>query len=713
MKNFLLLLFVLAGMAMAQAASDKKFHNKASKEVWSTDIDIMNPSAEIPSELSDGQSAVIIGAYYGVKAEANDQQSVSRSLSTKTTCTSVNRIMVKLLDQAAVDYYSDFSYGGQTRMKRANGYVSRKIDNAFGARIFKPDGSMQEVDLSEALVETSGKKGKDVESYKIVIPGLEVGDVLEYFYYTKEVAESTSPQRMLFPFCKRYPVMNMKISGEFDPDLTVECRSVNGAHDLAKGFDEKSKKNTVTLHASGISAMPDEEWTLPLRQIPYIEMQVLNNTSPLGISSIKRREGVHFLPAGVYYNDIRTVTRLIDTKDSKAMRKAQGTIKAFRKQHPQASRKEIADATWLALMHSMICEKESLNDMELAICMHDILSDQGFEPDSLGIGFTCSRESFSINDILSWGEPDYVAVVGDDIYYMGISGDYMPGEFPASYHGEQVGAFMGKRENLSKGTMLREMRVPQTRATQNALKQEMTLKVGVDGEPSRLVRQAAAIGGAKGSISLPQDINAYLTSIEDFLEIPEKNRHKRINQDDVEFAKRTTEFMREEAETQIGSAPSEITTAEVKSWGNLPSGNTASWEMECEFNDLTEDLGDDIELKVGKLLGNTEKLTNEQKTRSLDVMIPSPRQTMTSVIIEIPQGYKVDEASLEALKVNTSTTAGQVMMQPQILDNGNLKVQYMLRFNKSHIPVEQWPNFAVLIDAAADVSASSVILTKQ
>ena len=306
-----------------------------------------------------------------------------------------------------------------------------------------------------------------------------------------------------------------------------------------------------------------------------------------------------------------------------------------------------------------------------------------------------------------------MAVVGDDIYYMGISGDYMPGEFPASYHGEQVGAFMGKRENLSKGTMLREMRVPQTRATQNALKQEMTLKVGVDGEPSRLVRQAAAIGGAKGSISLPQDINAYLTSIEDFLEIPEKNRHKRINQDDVEFAKRTTEFMREEAETQIGSAPSEITTAEVKSWGNLPSGNTASWEMECEFNDLTEDLGDDIELKVGKLLGNTEKLTNEQKTRSLDVMIPSPRQTMTSVIIEIPQGYKVDEASLEALKVNTSTTAGQVMMQPQILDNGNLKVQYMLRFNKSHIPVEQWPNFAVLIDAAADVSASSVILTKQ
>jgi len=713
MKRLFLLLFVFAGMAITHAASDKKFHDKASKETWGTDIDIMNPSAEIPEQLSEGQSAVIIGAYYGVKAEANDLQSVSRSLSTKTTCTSTNRIMVKLLDQAAVDYYSDFTYGGQLRLKRANGYVSRKIDNAFGARIFKPDGSMQEVDLSNALAETSGKKGKDVDAYKIVIPGLEVGDVLEYFYYTKEVAEGTSPQRMLFSFCKRYPVMNLKIYGEFDPQLTIECRSVNGAHNLGKAYDEGKKKNTVFLQVSGISAMPDEDWSFPLRQIPHIEMQVLNNTSPLGITSIKRREGVHFLPAGVYYNDIRTVMRMLNTDDSKVMRKAQNMVKSYCKQHPQASRKEIADATWLALMHTVICEKESLDDMSLAVCMHDILSNQGFEPDSLGIGFTCSRDNFSINDILSWGEPDYVAVVGDDIYYMEVSGDYMPGEFPASYHGEEVGAFMGKRENLSKSTMLRQMRVPQTRATQNALKQDMILKVSLDGNPSHLSRKAQAIGAVKGDISLPQKLNAYLTSIEDFLEIPEKNRHKKIDEDNVEFDKRIDKFMLEEAEEQLGSAPSEITSSSVTSWGNLPSDNVASWEMECDFNDLTEDLGDDIELKVGKLLGKSEKLTNDQKARVLDVMIPSPMQTLTSLTIEIPQGYKVDESSLEALNRNTSTTAGQVIIQPQILDNGNLKVQYLLRFNKSHIPVEQWPNFAVLVDAAADVSASSIILTKQ
>lgn len=706
------MLFVLAGMAASFGASDKKFREKAAAEVWGLQLDFMDPKAEIPEEFSEGQSAVIIGAYYGVTGEKNSV-SATRSFNTKTTCTSIDRIMVKLLDQSAVDYYTDFSYSGTLHAKRANGIVQRKIENAFGARIHKPDGSTQEVDLSDALAETSGKKGDKVDSYKIAIPGLEVGDVLEYFYYTKELAEGLAPERKIFTFTKRYPVKCLKIHGEFDPELTIECRSVNGAHPLAASKDEAGKKNTVDLQVYDISAMPDEEWSLPLRQIPFIEMKVLNNTSEYGIDAIKRRAGVHFLPAGIYYGDIRTILALIDASDSKVLRRAQGIAKNYAKQHPQASRKEIADAAWLAISYSSLIEKESLNDMGLAICMQEILKSQGFEGDSLGIGFTCSRESYSVDDILAWDDPDFVAIANGNIYYMDLAGDFTPGEFPGSYAGEKVSAFMGDRDKMTKNTLMREMKVSDTRAAHNSLKQNLSLKIGLDGAESLLSRKAEATGAVKGMISLPQDPNKYLESVEEFLEIPEKNRHKKIDFDDVAFAKELEDFMFDEAKDQLGASPSEILSSEISSWGNLPSSPASSWQMECKISDIADDLGDNIELKVGMLLGNQKKLTAKQKTRMLDVMIPSPWQTVTTLTIEIPQGYKADAESLDAIACNATSTAGQVILQPQLLDESTLQLQYLVRFNKSYVPVEQWPNFSMLIDAASDVSASSIILSKE
>lgn len=709
----LIVIILLAGFSFSYGVPNKKFIEKATEEVWSTQIDTFDPNVDIDPEFSSGHSAVIIGAYYGVNGKLSQSSSVTRGDMTKTSCTTVNRFMVKLFDQSAVDYYSDFSYGGQSQSKLARGYLKRKLDNAFGARIHKADGTLRNVDLSDALEETSGKGGKEIDGYKIVIPGLEVGDVLEYFYYTKEEVDELSPRRTIIPFCKRYPVLNFEIHGEFDPRLTVECRSVNGAHDLSTSPSDGKNPNVVSLKVSGISAMPDEEWSFPYRQMPFVEMQVLNNESAYGISSIKRREGVFSLPAGMYFADIRSVIKMISTDGSKAKRKAENIVKAFKKDNPNALRKELADVTWLALTHSMVTEKESLNDLALALCMQDILQSQGVEPDSLGIGFTCSRNDFSINDILSWEEPDYVAIVGDDIYYLDNSGVYIPGEFPAVYHGEEVAAFMGKRENLSKSTMLRSMRIPQSRTSQNVLVQELTLSVNLQDGMTRLSRKSQAAGHAKSVLHFPQEMNEYLTSIEDFMGLPEKNRHKKITFDELEHSKNSKEAMLDEAENRLGVRPAEIHSFSVNSWGNIPDNPLVEWEMECDMPDLTEDLGDDLELKVGKLLGYQEKLTDSQKDRMLDVMIPAPMRMLTTINIEIPDGYKVDETSLQAIFQNTNTSSGQVLLMPELLEDGNVRMQCMYKFNKSHVPVEEWPNFAVLIDAAADVAASSIILVKQ
>jgi hypothetical protein len=96
------------------------------------------------------------------------------------------RFKIKLQDKNAVESFTEvyFRYGD-------------KLDG-FAAKIYKPDGQQQVVDLSDAV--EAGDRGEvpefyksffdqntgaETRYYKVAIPNLEIGDVLEYISYTK------------------------------------------------------------------------------------------------------------------------------------------------------------------------------------------------------------------------------------------------------------------------------------------------------------------------------------------------------------------------------------------------------------------------------------------------------------------------------------------------------------------------------------------------
>lgn len=89
--------------------------------------------------------------------------------------------MVRLLDQKAVEDYGDTEFGVKENIKY-RGLQLYEAKDVFGARIHKPDGTVVEIDVPDNAIEVAhGKKADKGRKYKIAIPGLAVGDILEQY----------------------------------------------------------------------------------------------------------------------------------------------------------------------------------------------------------------------------------------------------------------------------------------------------------------------------------------------------------------------------------------------------------------------------------------------------------------------------------------------------------------------------------------------------
>lgn len=227
MKKITLSLILAAMTSLLAMGADAKFFRKAAEKVWNTRPDLFDPYREIPDSLKEGVSAVIIGEYNYINADYKAFQDM-RGTETRSESECFTRRMVKLLDSKAVEEFSKHEFGESSRLKARFRKSLAESDHAFGARIYKPDGTVSEVDLSKAFVLDEGKKGggKKGSSRIIDIPGLEPGDVLEYFSYQKSMMSELDLPKQRVVLSSEYPVLDIVVEGIFDPKLTVEFRGI-------------------------------------------------------------------------------------------------------------------------------------------------------------------------------------------------------------------------------------------------------------------------------------------------------------------------------------------------------------------------------------------------------------------------------------------------------------------------------------------------------
>ena len=102
----------------------------------------------------------------------------------------LTRMLIHVNDKAAIEKNSEFDFGIDRKKKYFEGYEKNR--HAMGIRLIKPDGRIVDIDTSEFVEVEEGKKGEH-KSRKIAIPGLEIGDDIDVFFYTDSKLQNVNP----------------------------------------------------------------------------------------------------------------------------------------------------------------------------------------------------------------------------------------------------------------------------------------------------------------------------------------------------------------------------------------------------------------------------------------------------------------------------------------------------------------------------------------
>lgn len=253
MRKLLLLLFT--SFNLVSFAQDKA----EIKDFFWGKNDQFKKANSIPDKWKN-ESAVIIYKY-----EYYDYHKFGASV----TYTSAIRKRIKLLDQAAVTEFSEFSYKDKFYSNKGM-FALRKGTNVIGIKIVKSDGKEIDVDVDKNAKEVDKEK-------KIAIANLEIGDVIDYYYYSVEPFKSIfefgfEPEES--PLGDVYPTMEMKLEFNTENDFFVNFNTYNGAPELKEIPTGSSGERKYKLIAKDIDKNEFPRWFYPLAELPCYKFQV-------------------------------------------------------------------------------------------------------------------------------------------------------------------------------------------------------------------------------------------------------------------------------------------------------------------------------------------------------------------------------------------------------------------------------------------------------
>lgn len=715
---FILSLILFSFLRVNAQVSDKFLENTA-KTVWAMEIPEFNPSTPIPDSLAANNSAVVIARYYGLNGDYDNQFNPTKqrtygiSANNATKFTYLRRSMVKLLDQTAVDEFSDFEFGEETIVKKRHHELA-SARNAFGARVYKPDGSMHEVDLSQALKVAHGKKENKDESLKIPIPGLEIGDVIDYFYCDEITIDEMSLPSFDVYVIKEHPALNVIIDGSFDKNLTVEYRSINGLPDLVcKSYSETSNnRNEISLRLTDVQGNPGSYFSRIARQSPCLRMAVHNNnTQFIPKPSSSRAPGFcSVIPVEMVYADCQSMLlgELNKLKENSGVYgKAKKLTRDFAKKHPEATNRQVIDAAYIAMVYSMLTEKDDgPSDQRLAMLLNKLVNELKLS-DRTSIALLASRSQPVITDIIDWKDPYYASIIGDSLYCFKSFGTYMPGETPASYQGETALAIkwpiaVNRAEQYF-------VNLNNNMAKDNQYSCEM--KITIDPESQSLHSQfdATATGAMKHNLMLPITVKGLISYYADFLGTTPPSANPAdlvVLQSDMDKA------MAENSSRMHGIEITDVSDSKIMDYGLLPGSKGIVLSHKGVIKNEVVDTGDDLILNVGHLLGKRSQISEKERSRTLPAFLPSTQLSKYKITIATPEGYTPDPASLEHLTINESSALGKVYAYASIDDDNNVVVGFIEQYNTFFISPDQWPEFLRLDNLATSVYDASIIYNK-
>ncbi len=708
----LLILIIVTGIPTgARADIDRKFHDKAAQAVWSMDMPQFDPDTDLSDSIYSGKAAVYIARYRLLKATHDESLNNTKAMMTGIRNTNainavgIDRAMVKILDSSALDQFNSFEIPAPQKLD-VYGLTMSSVTPTFGARITKPDGTVENIDIEEALTVTQGKNNSDA-SYKITIPGLEPGTVLDYFFYTEYFMDEISMPALKFIFMKEYPTKDFMLEMAVSSSLAMEYSHYNGAPDFSRKWTD-GKYNCLSLHLSGMDAI---ETTMPFfseaRQVPCIEFRIINPTARMSSLRSTRGGGVR-ITAPYLLSDAASEIKN-EKSPEKTLKDATSIMKKWKKNNPDASMREIVDAAFVALNFS--CQKNQERHHQLQFCKSYSRLLENLSTKLPGrVAISSPRNAARIDDLASHSQAHYFVTVGDSCYFPSNSPLIAPGDIPEYFDSEKAYIYDGApyRDNLH--TAARSFTIPRSRPKDNTYETVSEVRLHLDSIWTMNVSTTfTANGTAKDMMNgtiLPYEVQ------DEYARFLGQSPSKPLDRDQLLFL--TTlqrKEMTERAKLMWDCDRVLLYNYEVKSIGCTPDRPVATFLLEGMLLDMTSTAGSDILVNIGKLIGHQYEVKGMQRKRDISVINPSAYQQRHTIRLEIPEGYEVVPQSVTALNRNISSPVATFFVEASI-DNGYVVLRTIERHSASVAPASAWPDILKVLDTAFEFNSATIALRR-
>ncbi len=617
--------------------------------------------------------------------------------------------------------------------------------DAFAARVIKKDGSTQPVDLSNSARVDDIKSVPSLfrsytdnkftttyrpEYFKIAVPDLEEGDVVEYEFTNFNNSEYASNPNYkefdpVYYLCNR----SLPVSKQIIEIITRDDKYYIGYKNLkgAPAFTQSTNKDAKIYRwvDGDRDKMPDTRFVNAFREMPSIKFQVV----------YARNNSRSF----VWFKDENDMNREISTEELSTKAKTfwfepgkmqsggdytaglktdiSGTVKSIYKTLKKKGITDGSDDDYIRKAYYYVRSQtlyHSWSDFAYAKVFSGLLEEKKISHE---IVVSAPNEETNLADIAFTQEIAWV-IKYKNKYYCNPGEHLNPEEIPAELSGNSAIRFS---DDYQKAPAVTEI-LPLRDTTENIVATQIRATLNIDTSLTIAIEKNVEAGGlAKDGL-----IDDAL-SFTPYMENDYKNydgtgmweglsnaQEEKATNDFADLKKEWKEdkpkMMKDIAENEYGYTVEKYGNFHIVQDGRAYKKKTLKYSESFVLADLAATAGDDKIIAIPALIGKQSRIKKEELTRTLPIDARYPRTLNWNIVFTLPAGYTAK--GLSSLNKNISNDCGSFVSTAKI-ENNNLVIDVRKTYKAKYFKVDQWSRLVEVLDAAFDFSQARIILQKQ
>ena len=732
--KYILAFFIalLSTVSYAQGIIDEDFLENVEtnvKSMWDENIPAFNVS--VTPDKYKNESAIIIGYSRSVTIDKKSRSGFFSSGEKSLMFYEHIRFKIKLNDKNSVGSFTEIYFRYSDK------------EDGFSARITKSNGIVKNVSLNGAIdIESTDnvpeffksffdqESGRQSRYYKVAIPDLEVGDILEYVSDTKSklnVANSGyiefSPQ---YEICNKiYPILFNQIAIETDDKSFFKSMSVNDAPDFKKEpSGDQFYRYVFTDRDRGVEK--DVNFIKAYQVYPLVKFQVIyaNNEKTKGAligekgeiktgftkEELAKKAWEDYVQVGNYGYGRQnngmpmTIQQFIDGKWT-LLRKLGAK---------DWSDKEYITNAYYLIRNEVVNSDGYLSDKVFAYMFGSLLYQRNIQSDLI---ITISNAIGKLKDVLFDNEIRYVIRV-DGKSYFNCTDHTNPNELVESLLGNDAYLIKEPQKKTGEQEILPVVLPDATEKDNNAT---FIINTSLNQDMSTLAVSRKSI---YTGLSKARNISNYLRytpyMLEDWKNYEDNSPTEKMNDRQEEEYSNSVKALKDRFAENKPIYEKKLLEGEfyqkvkfnkfsIESDGRTQkTKDHLSFTEDFELSGMIRKAGKKYLVNLSGLVGSQLQIKKKERIRTNDISIGYACSYNWTINFKVPDGYTV--SGLKELNSNIDNEAGTYTCSAAE-QNGTVTINVTKVYKKANLPKEKWNDMLAFIDAAYNNYYKYILLT--